>query len=111
MSRQVVSAAVILNSDHQVVGKILIRFVGEVWNHEISVGITDEEKLDYSAIRRGDSYSNPATLINVFNKAGYRCFTHYNEEMELSEAGKYNGFRSVVAVKKGNKKYAVHFAI
>lgn len=117
LSRQSVSAAVIVDSKGNQAGKVLIRFTDSYigWNHEVSAVIYGSD-LNMRTSSKGGTYDKPGTLYKMFKDAGFKCFTHNDNRIgDYSDKhpvcyDSLSVFNDIHYVKNGNTKYRIMWA-
>ncbi len=117
MGQHAISCAAIIDSKGEFAGRVIVRYTAGIvgWNHEVGVLLSDAD-LDMGATLKGDTYSSPATLYEIFNSANVKCFdwrgrrigswvSKYNTHDHAVDVGAMSGFSAIQAIKVGNKKF------
>ncbi len=75
VSKQTFSAAVIVDSNGVMAGRIIIRFTDSQigYNHQAGV-LFHIAGIDFSDTRKGNTYSQPGTLFHILDNAGVKQF-------------------------------------
>jgi len=120
ISRQTFSAAVIVDSEGNQAGKVVVRFTPSQIGYNNQVGVIfHPADLSFSKTIKGNSYSAPTTLVRLLNQAGVTCCDwggteivagHKASEGQVSSES-LSRFDDVASIKHGRKQYSVLWAI
>ena len=109
ISKQGISAAVIIDSKSSICGKIIVRHVDSYIGTNREAGIIFES-LDYSKTYKTAHYADVSPIIQAFNGIGCRVFDRINGE-QLKPNGEVSNYECIRIIKKGNKIFHVYWAL
>ncbi len=111
VSRQTLSAAVILNSKGHLCGKIIVRFTDARigYSHEVGV-VMDKLNMDYDDNKKGGVYDTPKTLISMIAAAGGKPMAH-GKIINKAHFDVFSRFDEIDGIKVGRNKFKILWAL
>ena len=109
ITKQGISAAVIIDSKGTICGRIIVRHTDSYIGTNTEAGIIFES-LDYSKTYKTAHYVDITPIIEAFNGIGCRVYTRIGST-QIMPGGGCGGYSDIRILKKGNKIFRVCWAI